>query len=157
MCIQLYMYRDVSRVHHCVLGCTRFPFGRIEYGTKGPIGRRKKNQMFMQITNARKNMRTAYFTRKLNILISHNREMIGFLKFQGKLLFSDFCSRIISFCQPWYLASEVEFWIRMCCVTWSELFFRWDNRRHFRSAASDNKTFQSKFSLLHAFQVNFKQ
>ena len=28
--------RDVSRVRHCVLGCTRFPFGRIEYGKKGP-------------------------------------------------------------------------------------------------------------------------
>ena len=45
-------------------------------------------------------MRTAYFTRKLNIPISHNGEMIEFLKFQGKLLFSDFCSRMISFCQP---------------------------------------------------------
>ena len=52
----------------------------------------------MQITNARKNMRTAYFTTKLNIPISHIGEMIEFLKFQGKLLFSDFCSRIISFC-----------------------------------------------------------
>ena len=82
--------RDVSRVRHCVQGHTRFPFGRIEYGTKGPIGRRKKNRMFMQIRNARKNMRTAYFTRKLNIPISHNRDLIEFLKFQGKLLFSDF-------------------------------------------------------------------
>ena len=60
----------------------------------------EKNRIFMQITNARKNMRTAYFTRKLNIPISHNGEMIEFLKFQGKLLFSDFCSRMISFCQP---------------------------------------------------------
>ena len=33
---------DVSRVRHCVLGHARFPFGRIEYGTKGPIGCRKK-------------------------------------------------------------------------------------------------------------------
>ena len=60
----------------------------------------EKNRMFMQITNARKNMRTAYFTRKLKILISHNGEMVEFLKFHGKLLFSDFCSRMISFCQP---------------------------------------------------------
>ena len=50
----------------------------------------KKNRVFMQITNARKNTRTAYFTTKLNIPISHNGEMIEFLKFQGKLLFSDF-------------------------------------------------------------------
>ena len=28
--------------------------------------------------------------------------------------------------------------------------------RHFPSASSYNKTFQSKFSLLHAFQANFK-
>ena len=45
------------------------------------------------------NMQTAYFTRKLNIPISHYGEMFEFLKFQGKLLFSDFCSRMISFCQ----------------------------------------------------------
>ena len=60
----------------------------------------KKNWMFMQLTNARKDMRTAYFTRKLNIPISHNGELIEFLKFQSNLLFSDFCSRMISFCQP---------------------------------------------------------
>ena len=34
--------RDVSRVRYCVLGRTRFPFGRIDFGTKGPIGRTKK-------------------------------------------------------------------------------------------------------------------
>ena len=59
----------------------------------------KRNQIFMQITNARKNVRAAYFTRKLNISISPNGEMCKFLKFQGKPLFSDFCSRMISFCQ----------------------------------------------------------
>ena len=149
--------RDVSRVRHCILGRTRFPFGRIDYGTKGPIGHRKKIEgTFMQITNAGKNMRTAYFTRKLNIPISHNGEMIEFLKFQGKLFFAEFCSRIISFYQPLCPASVVQVWVRTCCVTWSELFVGRDNRRHFRSAASDNKTFQSKFSLFHAFQVNFK-
>ena len=37
-------------------------------------------------------MRTEYFTTKLNIPISHYGEMIEFLKFQGKLLFLDFCS-----------------------------------------------------------------
>ena len=37
-------------------------------------------------------MRTAYFTTKLNIPISHYGEMIEFLKFQGKLLLLDFCS-----------------------------------------------------------------
>ena len=40
---------------------------------------------------------------------SHDGEMIKFLKFQGKLLFSDFFSRIISFCQPLCPASEVQF------------------------------------------------
>ena len=54
-------------------------------------------------------MRTAYFTRKLNIPISHNGEMIEFLKFQGKLLFTDFCSQIISFYQPLFPASGVQF------------------------------------------------
>ena len=48
----------------------------------------KKDRVFMQMTNARKNMRTAYFTRKLSIPISHNGEMFEFLKFQGK----DSCS-----------------------------------------------------------------
>ena len=38
--------RDVSRVRHCVLGRTRFPFGRIDCGTKAPIGR-KKNLMYV--------------------------------------------------------------------------------------------------------------
>ena len=37
---------------------------------------------------------TAYFTRKLNIPISHYGAMIEFItcKFQGKLSFSHFCS-----------------------------------------------------------------
>ena len=49
--------RDVSRVRHCVLGRTHSSFGRREYCIKGPIGRRKKNRMFMQITNSRKKQR----------------------------------------------------------------------------------------------------
>ena len=55
--------------------------------------RAEKNRMFMQITNARKNMRTAYFARKLNIPISHN------LNFKLSCYLRDFCSRMISFCQ----------------------------------------------------------
>ena len=31
---------------------------------------------------------------------SQRKKMLEFLKFQGKLLFSDFCSRMISFFQP---------------------------------------------------------
>ena len=76
---------------------------------KGSNWTQEKNRMFMQITNARKNMQTAYFTRKLNIPISHNGEMIEFLKFQGKLLFSDFCSQIISFCDIWLQKLSFEF------------------------------------------------
>ena len=38
-------FRDVSRVRHCVLGCTRFPFGHIDYGTKGPTGHKKKSNV----------------------------------------------------------------------------------------------------------------
>ena len=60
-----------------------------------------------------------YFTRKLNIPISHNREMFEFLKFQGKLLFSDFCSRMISFCQPLCSAWGVKF--EFPCVAWHDL------------------------------------
>ena len=52
----------------------------------------------------KENMRTAYFTRKSDIRISHNGEMIKFLK----LLSSDFCSRMISFCQR-YPAWGVKF------------------------------------------------
>ena len=54
-------------------------------------------------------MRTTYFRRKLKMPISHNEEMIEFLKFQGKLLFSDFCSGIFSFCQPLYYVQPQEF------------------------------------------------
>ena len=36
----------------------------------------------MQITNARKNMQRAYFTRKFNTPISRNREMFEFLNFK---------------------------------------------------------------------------
>ena len=44
-------------------------------------------------------MRMANFIRKLNIPLSHNGEMVEFLKFQGKQLFLDyFCSLMISFC-----------------------------------------------------------
>ena len=46
--------RDVSRVRHCVLGRTRFPFGRIEYGTKGPIGRRKKIECLCKLRTSGK-------------------------------------------------------------------------------------------------------
>ena len=50
--------------------------------------------------------------------------MIEFIKFQGKLSFSHFCSRMISFCQQWWPAWGVSSCdlIPTCCVTWSELF-----------------------------------
>ena len=80
----------------------------------------------MQITHSRKNMQMAYFTRKLNIRISHNGEMIKFLKFQGELLFSDFFhvlrdmiwavflgarqSATLSICKGWLnISVEVQF------------------------------------------------
>ena len=44
-------------------------------------------------------------------------------------------------------AKYIKFWF---CVMLSALFF---NRRHFRSG-NDNLLFQSKLSLLYAFQVN---
>ena len=64
-------------------GTHSFSFWTHRIWNKGSNWTQKKNRMFTQITNARKNMRTAYFTRKLNIPISHNGEMIEFLKFQG--------------------------------------------------------------------------
>ena len=73
------LFRDVSRVRHCVLGCTRFPFRRIECRTKGPIGRRKKLNVYANYKQ-KENIRTACFTRKSNIRISHNGEMIEFRK-----------------------------------------------------------------------------
>ena len=72
----------------------------------------KKTRMYVYANYERQeDMRTTYryFRRKLNIPISHNGEMIEFLKFQGKLLFSDFCSGIFSFCQPLCPASGVQF------------------------------------------------
>ena len=79
-------------------GTHSFSFWTHRMWNKGSNWTQKKNGMVMQIKNATKNMPTAYFTRKLNIPISHNGEMFEFLKFQGKPLFSDFCSRMISFC-----------------------------------------------------------
>ena len=60
-------------------GTHSFSFWTHRMWNKGSNWTQKKNRMFMQITNARKNMRTAYFRRKLNIPISHNGEMFGFL------------------------------------------------------------------------------
>ena len=50
----------------------------------------EKNRMFMQIMNARNNMRTVYLARELNIPISHNREMIAVLKFKVSSYFRIF-------------------------------------------------------------------
>ena len=72
------IYRDVSRVRHCVLGRTRSSFGRIEYRTKGPIGRRKKSNVYANYKQ-KENMRTAYFTKKSSIRTSYNGKMIEFL------------------------------------------------------------------------------
>ena len=63
-----------------------------------------KYRMFMQITNERKHMRTAYFTRKLNVRISHNEEIIEFPKFQGKLLLSN------ELCSSWEVLNST------CCT-----------------------------------------
>ena len=57
--------RDVSRVHHCILGRNFFSLDAQNIAQRvAPIGHRKKikNQMFMQITHARENMQTPYFT-----------------------------------------------------------------------------------------------
>ena len=68
----------------------------------------KKSNVYANYERQEKHAK-GVFTRKLNIPISHNRKMIEFLKFQGKLLFSDFCSQIISFFQPLCPASGVQF------------------------------------------------
>ena len=61
----------------------------------------KKSNVHSNYKRQEKNMRNAYFTRKLNIPISHNGEVIEFLKLkvQCKLLFSNFGCRMFSFCQ----------------------------------------------------------
>ena len=46
--------RDVSRVRHCVLGRTRFPFRHIEYRTKGPVGCRKKANLYANYERQKK-------------------------------------------------------------------------------------------------------
>ena len=107
-------FRRLCIIQRCIQsaslrpGTHLFSFWTHRLWHKGSNWTQKKIECtFMQITNARKNMRTTHFRRKLNIPISHNGEMIEFLKFQG-------------------------------------------------SAASDNETFQLKFSFLRALQVNFK-
>ena len=59
----------------------------------------KKSNVHANYKRHEKHANGVYFARKLNIPISHNGEMIEFLKFQGKQLFSDFCSQMISFCK----------------------------------------------------------
>ena len=57
---------------------------------------KKKSNIYANYERQEKHA-TVYFTRKLNIPISHNGEMLEFLTFQRKPLFSDFCSRMIFF------------------------------------------------------------
>ena len=100
---------------HYVLGCTCFPFGCIEYGTKGPIGGRKKGNWTFPF------LKTEKWSTSLQCV------HVNF-KVQCMLSFSGFCSRMISFCEQLCPAWGVKFWIPMCCVTWSEQFFRRDKR-----------------------------
>ena len=94
MCVPIVVSttRDVSRVRHCVLGHARFSVGCTEYRVKGPLGRKQKIKCLgkFQMPGKTHAMRTAYFTTKLNISISHYGETIEFLKFQSKLLFLAF-------------------------------------------------------------------
>ena len=122
------MHRDVSRVRHCILGRTRFPFGRIEYGTKGPIKLDTEKKLnVMQITNVRQNMQTAYSTKKLNIPISHNGEMIEFY-FNGNFV-NDYM---------YVQLEELSFGYPSVALHDRSCFFRRDNRRRFQSAANYN-------------------
>ena len=75
-----FLCRDVSRVRHCILGHSRFSFGCIEYfKQRVQLYAQKKSNVYVNYEQ-KENMRTAYFTRKLNFCISHNGEMIEFLR-----------------------------------------------------------------------------
>ena len=72
-------------------GMHSFPFGRIDYGTKGPIGRKKKNRMYIYANYERQEKHANdAFQKEIEHPISHNREMIEFLKFQVSCYFRIF-------------------------------------------------------------------
>ena len=61
---------------------------------------KKKSNFYANYKRQENHANSVFHKELLNITISHNGEMMEFLRFQGKLLFLDFCSRMISFCQP---------------------------------------------------------
>ena len=80
--MKIYLQKRVSRVRHCVLVRTRFPFGRIECGTKGPTGCRKKFECLCKLQTPGKTCKQRISEGKLNIPISHNGEMFEFHYFR---------------------------------------------------------------------------
>ena len=70
---KLAIIRDVSRVRHCVLGRTRFPFRRIEYRTKGPVGRRKKSNVYANYEHQEKHVNAVFHKEIEHSHFSHRR------------------------------------------------------------------------------------
>ena len=73
-------------------------------------------------------MQTAYSTKKLNIPISHNGEMIEFLNFNNNFV-NDYM---------YVQLEELSFGFPSVALHDRSCFFRRDNRRRFQSVANDN-------------------
>ena len=66
-------------MRHCILGRTRFPFGRIhvEYGTKGPTGRKKKLNINANYERQEEHANGIFHKEIVkNVPISHNGENV---------------------------------------------------------------------------------
>jgi len=107
---------------------------------RSPLERHSDSQDHQGAVKAKllhKKMRTTTekaVTKAENTPISHYKEMIEFLKFQGKLFFLDFFSWEVSFCQHLCPAWRVSSWCLNSYVLLEVIFivfFKWSNRQHF--------------------------
>ena len=140
-------------MHHCTLGRTSFSIWNREYWLKGPIGCRKKNvyaNYKQQEKTASHNTQTCDAWKQF---LSADWLFMAHFHVTFQTTTENPLSFLITFLSSLCLFSHI--WIPTCCVLFSELFFRWDNQWHFRSA-NNNFTFQLNLSLLHAFLANFK-
>ena len=115
-----------------------------------------EKRMFMQITNSRKKQHhtiSKLVTRENNYFYQLIGSSWPIFPVTLQTTTKNPLSFLITFLSSSCLFSYI--WISTCCVLFSELFLRWDNQWHFRSA-NNNFTFQLNLSLLHAFLPNFK-
>ena len=146
--------RDVSRVCHCVLGRTHSSFGRREYWTKGPIGRRKKIECLCKLQTPGKNS-VIWYANLCFVKTIFTSWLTLHSLFPCR--FSDKSRKATVFCYhfPQSLVPSLLCLSSHVLRDVIRVVFWWDNRRHCLSA-KNNLPFQSILCLLHAFQKNFK-